>query len=316
MPASNVYARFEPTSLIAGDLKLMSRRVTLPSGLNASGSPLQPGTLLGVKTVAATFATAAVAKVGNTGNGTIAMGSPTTLANVQPGVYRVVMSSATAFQVYDPKGDQIGTGVNGTAFGTQVKFTTTAGGTPLISGDEFDITVTQSAGALFTTASAAGGSNTGNGTLTPATPAFVDGVRAGVYTIQMTAPTTFAVFDPLGNEVGTGSTGVAFSSQIAFTLAAGGTAFVGGDTFTYTVSAVALYIPCVATATDGSQTPIAVLEEEADTSAGVVVAGAYFSGEFAYEMMTIDASWTIDTLNLSFVNQAREIYIRRVGATA
>lgn len=316
MPVTNVYGRFEPTSLIAGDAKLMSRKVTLPSGLNSSGSPLQPGNLLGVKTVAATFTTAAAAKVGNTGNGTIAMGSPQTLANVQPGVYRIVMSSATAYQVYDPKGNEIGTGANGAAFGTQIKFTTTAGGTPMVSGDEFDVTVSQAAGALYTVASVAGGSNSGNGTLTLASPAFVDGVSAGVYTLQMTSPTAFQVYDPSGNPIGTGSTGVAFSNRIAFTLAAGGSAFVGGDTFAITVSAVALYIPCVATATDGSQVPVAVLSEEADTSAGSVVADAYFAGEFAFELMTVDASWTFDTLNNSFIAQAREIYIRRVGATA
>lgn len=317
MAVYNAYAHFDPTSLIAGDLELPSRKVALPSGLNSAGSPLLPGTLLGMKTVAPTYVGVAAAKAGITGGGTCTMGSPTTLANVMAGVYRVVFSSATAYQVYDPRGDEIGTGVNGTPFATQVKFTTAASGAAFISGDEFDITVTQTAGALFSVASAAGGSNTGNGTLTLATPSFVPGVFAGVYTLQMQSPTTFEVFDPYGNPVGSGATGTAFSNQVAFTLAAGGTAFVGGDSFTITVSAQALFIPCVMTATDGSQNPIAVLAEEVDTSGGAALAEAYFGGDFAYELMTIDASWpSLDAINVALTIYSGNIYVRRVGATA
>ena len=317
MPVYDTYAHFDPTSLFAGDFPKMNRRVALPQGLNASGSPLEPGVLLGQKTVAPSYSAASAAKVGNTGNGTLTLGSPQTLANVMAGVYRVVFSSATAFQVYDPHGDQIGAGVNGTAFGTQVKFTTAAGGTAFVATDEFDITVTQSAGALFSVAAAAGGGNTGNGALTLASPAFLDGVQPGVYTLTMTGPTTFTLADPLGNPVAAGATGVAFATQVAFTLAAGGAAFVGGDTFAITVSAVPLFIPCVMTATDGSQVPMAVLAEEVDTSAAPATVEAWFTCEFSYEQMTIDASWpSMDAVNLALTGAGRDIYLRRVGAAA
>ena len=138
------------------------------------------------------------------------------------------------------------------------------------------------------------GPNTGTGTLTPdaTTPVLAAG-QNGTYQVVFTAATAYTVTDPFGAQVGTGAVGTAFANQIKFNTAAGGTAFVAGDGFAITVEAQDDYAVCKVTATDGSQTPVAVLAYAADTSAGAVQAPAYFEGEFAGEIMTIDTSWTI-----------------------
>ena len=231
--SNQVYTpEFDPTSLFAGDFPKRTRKITLASGQNSSGSPLAMGTLLGEVTNRGSWSAATpAAKAGNTGNGTCVLGSPATLSGAQSGVYRVVFSSATAFTVYDPQGEIVGTGVNGTAFATQIKFTTTAGGTAFVSTDEFDITVSQAQETPYSVASVAGGSNTGNGTNALASPAYLANAQVGAYTVEMTAATTFQVTDPYGNPVGTGSTGVAFATQIGFTLSASALALrvIGGS---------------------------------------------------------------------------------------
>ena len=84
----------------------------------------------------------AALKGGGTGNGTIAMDAATpVLAGAILGIYKAVFTSATAFTVKDPNAATVGAGVVGTTFSGQVKFTITAGSTPFVSTDEFDITV-------------------------------------------------------------------------------------------------------------------------------------------------------------------------------
>lgn len=84
---------------------------------------------------------------------------------------------------------------------------------------------------------AAGGGNTGNGTMT-AGPTVTAGVaKSGAYSIKFTSATTFNVFDPQGRELAPGNTGVAYlNGDIGFTITAGGVAFVAGDSFTVTVT--------------------------------------------------------------------------------
>lgn len=99
---------------------------------------------------------------------------------------------------------------------------------------------------------AALGTNTGNGTFGAIT---VGAAIAGAYTVEFDDATHFVVADPTGKEVGHGTTGVAFSAGgLGFTITAGGTAFVPGDSFTVTVAAGSgKWVPCTKTATDGSQ---------------------------------------------------------------
>jgi hypothetical protein len=103
-----------------------------------------------------------------------------------------------------------------------------------------------------TTTAAALGTNTGNGTFGTIT---VGAAKAGAYTVEFDDATHYVVSDPTGKEVGHGTTAVAFSAGgLGFTITAGGTAFVPGDSFTVTVAAGSgKWVPCTKTATDGSQ---------------------------------------------------------------
>lgn len=99
---------------------------------------VEAGTVLGrIDSTAA--ATAAAKSGGNTGNGTIS--AVTTRADVKPGVYRVEFTAATKFDVIDPEGIQGKSGSTGVAYADDLGFTITAGGTPFVAGDAFDITV-------------------------------------------------------------------------------------------------------------------------------------------------------------------------------
>ncbi len=82
------------------------------------------------------------------------------------------------------------------------------------------------------------------------------------------------------------------------------------------VTATDKYIPSVKTATDGSQVPTAVLAVDTDASAADVASKAYFTGQFAGEVMSIDASWTIATLEAAFRQAGTDIVIDSVGTVA
>ena len=136
-----------PDQLIAGVFPRVTFNGTVASGATVNSvTPLPRGTVMGQKT--ANTATAA-AKAGNTGNGTL---SAVTVGNLSilPGIYTVIWTAATTFNVFNSLGQQIGQGVNGTAttVGTNggLTFTATAGGTAWVAGDEFLITVAAGTG--------------------------------------------------------------------------------------------------------------------------------------------------------------------------
>ncbi len=143
---------------------------------------------------------------------------------------------------------------------------------------------------------AAPGANTGNGTIGSLN--ITSGYLVGTYNALATSATLFAVTDPEGNSLGNATVGSLFSGGgIAFTLTAGGTAFVAGDSFAITVSdAVGVYIKCVKTAGDGSQTPVAVLADDSDASIAPVTAGGYLAGEFNASALIFDTSWSLPAL--------------------
>lgn len=79
------------------------------------------------------------------------------------------------------------------------------------------------------------------------------------------------------------------------------------------VTATDKYIPSVKTASDGSQVPSAILAADTDAGSADVVTPAYFEGEFAGEKMTLDASWTIATLQATLRIAGSALYVRSVG---
>lgn len=106
-------------------------------GMIVSGSGVvKPGTVVGK---VATGTATATAKPGNTGDATIsavALG-----AGAKPGRYAVEFTAATKFDVIDPDGFKIKSGSTGAAYSDDVKFTITAGSTPMVAGDAFYIAV-------------------------------------------------------------------------------------------------------------------------------------------------------------------------------
>lgn len=136
---------FIPDQLIAGELKLVSRSVSISAGT------LKRGTIMGQKTIG-TATSAVKASGANTGTGTCVMDATTpVLANAKVGVYTVrnieAVTNGGKFIVTDPLGNQVGApiivaGAGGTiTFSNEVKFVLTDAGTDFIVGDGFDITV-------------------------------------------------------------------------------------------------------------------------------------------------------------------------------
>lgn len=139
---------------------------------------------------------------------------------------------------------------------------------------------------------------TGNGTcVKDATTPIQTGAQVGVYHVTMTSATAFNVTNPGGELVGTGVAGTTFSDEIKFMLTAGGTAFVAGDEFNFPVTGVTgggKYVPAVLSASDGSQTGVAVLLYGVDaTSADVPVSALTRSAQVNGKILAYDAS--IDT---------------------
>lgn len=139
--------------------------------------------------------------------------------------------------------------------------------------------------------------NTGNGTigsLSTVAP------KVGAYTLTATSETVFSVVNPEGTALADATVGTAYTSaEIDFLLTAGATAFVAGDVFTVNVfDAVGVYVKSVATATDGSQEPSALVVDSVTLTEESQV-GAYLAGEFNIRSMTYDSSWLAATLGVA-----------------
>ena len=105
--------------------------VTAPSGGLKSGQVLK---------AASRAATGVNALPGNTGNPTF--GTITAAGTAKSGLWGMVMTSATAFDVYDPDGVKQVAGVFGSAYSQAgLGFTATAGSTAAVAGDRFEINV-------------------------------------------------------------------------------------------------------------------------------------------------------------------------------
>lgn len=219
------------------------------------GAVVSAGAVLGQVTTGATASAAALGA--NTGNGTFGTITPV----AQPtmiGVYALLFSSATAFSVTAPDG-ATAAGTVGVAFSALgIGFTITAGGTAFVAGDTFNITATQAVGNPAI--ASAPGTNTGNGTLGSLT-AKGYAPQVGAYQVEFDDATHFVVNSPSGQLVGHGTTGVAFAAGgLGFTITAGGTAFVPGDSFIVTVVAGSgKFRPWDPANADGSATAVGVL---------------------------------------------------------
>mgnify|MGYP000691772690 CR=1 FL=1 len=157
---------------------------------------------------------------------------------------------------------------------------------------------------VSTSVTATAGTNTGNGAIGTVTA--TGKAQRGTYTIRINKAASnagdFTVADPSGNVIGFGTVAVAYSNQIAFTLA-DATDFVVGDNFTVEVVGDYKYKMVEATATDGSAKACAIyisakdgsfsessIAATTDTSVIALIRGAAIVGK---ETLTYGAS--IDT---------------------
>lgn len=150
-----------------------------------------------------------------------------------------------------------------------LKEVTVKSGTSLARGDLVKLT------GLFSIAAAVAGTNTGNGTV--GTISVLDTASVGSYKIVMLTATTFAVYTPTGERLADGANTVAYAGgQIVFTVTAGGTAFVAGDSFTTAVTKAAT--PVVELFTTGSA-PYTVMFDTIDATLGAKTGRGYREAE-------------------------------------
>jgi hypothetical protein len=158
------------------------------------------------------------------------------------------------------------------------------------------------------------GANTGNGTVGAVSVGTAG--TTGAFTLKATSATNFTVTDPEGNALPAATVGTPYANaEINFTITAGGTAFVAGDSFTVTLpDAIGTYKLSVATASDGSQNPSAILADAADASGGPVTIGLYVAGEFNQNSLNYDASWTLPALRAALRSQT--IFVKSAVSAA
>ena len=73
--------------------------------------------------------------------------------------------------------------------------------------------------------------------------------------------------------------------------------------FTAAPAAAGIYKLCTAGATDGSETPAAILVDITDPTAGNVTAGVYLMGEFNANALVYDSSLSIARIKAAFAGK-------------
>ena len=142
----------------------------------------------------------------------------------------------------------------------------------------------------------------GNGTLTDIGAGFGSGalaVSSSAFLGMVMRARNAAQFDVswMGPEYITGlaTVGTPFRERdVTFLITAGSTPFATGDQFSVQfVYSASNFTPCVKTATDGSQVPIAILADDANFAGGPDTARVYTAGFFNSSALIIDPSWTL-----------------------
>lgn len=126
--------------IVSEEIYRSREQITL---LGSAAGRIPAGTILGKIRVGEI--NAAAKSGGNTGNATIS--AVTAKKGAKAGLYRVEFTAATKFDVSDPEGYQVKSGTTGVAYSDDLGFTITAGVTPMVAGDAFDITVELTDGA-------------------------------------------------------------------------------------------------------------------------------------------------------------------------
>lgn len=321
-----------PDQLIAGNLKLVTETVTL------TGSAALPrGTVLGraglssaVSSVGKTQAsgTVAVAAVPTDGDTVTIQGTVITF-NVKSGVNQLAAQNQVLFTT-DMTVAQVAQAFLATlkaSIDANIKkmvytlSTATITATARIYGTGGNAyTLATSNGTAFTVSGATLSGGTANtGTATIGSISLGSAAKVGTYLITLTSATVGNVESPTGELLGTQTMGTAFvDPEINFTITTGGSP-AAGDIFALDVQDLALtgavkYKLCTAGATDGSQTPIAILADYSDPSSGDVRAGIYQMGEFNENAIVYDSSLTPTDLRNGF--RGKGIFLKSVTSAA
>ncbi len=161
--------------------------------------------------------------------------------------------------------------------------------------------------------SAPGANNTGNGTL--GSTSLGATAQTGAYSLVATSPTAFSVTSPEGVAEAPATVGAPYAGQVNFTITGGTTAFAVGDSFLLSNSqSVGNFVLCVKTATDGSQTPAAILADSADATVGPTKIGAFFTGEFNENAVFYDGSWTLQDISAALTTRNLHLKNAILGA--
>jgi hypothetical protein len=168
----SIYAEtFIPDQLIAGNLKLVSQPVLIPSGNLARGA------ILGQQTTSSIVVTPGT----NTGNGTV---GTTSLGTTETfGAFLLKATSATVFSVTDPEGNALPNATVGTPYvNAEINFTITAGGTAFVANDSFTLNALEATGNfILSVKTASDGSQVPSAVLATATNATSGPQLAGAY---------------------------------------------------------------------------------------------------------------------------------------
>ena len=149
-----------------------------------------------------------------------------------------------------------------------------------------------------TAAAKSGGNAANTGALTmDATTPVLAGAQVGVYTVRCIAAATnsgtFLVIGPDGRSLGQVLVGATFANQIKFSIADSTQDFIVGEGFDITVAAGSgKYIPSLAAAVDGSQTPDLIASEAVDATLADKELIAFYQGDFNESGLTIGTGHT------------------------
>jgi hypothetical protein len=172
---------------------------------------------------------------------------------------------------------------------------------PGTGGNAYTLAVSNATSLTVSGATLSGGTNNaGSGTFASVT--FGPQAIPGVYTFLWPTATTTVVMNPLGDVVAdqdTGAMGAFTSPEINFTTGGTPTAADGGIITPAAVVAGGVWKKCVASAVDGSDTPMGILLDTADPTSGNVNSGVLLMGAVNGNALILDP-----TLNLVAVKQS------------
>jgi hypothetical protein len=179
------------------------------------------------------------------------------------------------------------------------------------AGNAYTLATSDSSAFTLSAATLAGGTaNTGTATVgsMSAGPA----VKPGDYIVTLTSTgstASFSVTSPSGDALPAGAIGTAYkNAELNFTITTGGTPTTGDEFIIQAVPGSQVYKLCVASATDGSEIPAAILVDTTDPTGGNVMGGVYLMGQFNANALVFDPSLTLAGIKSAFLG--RGIFIK------